>query len=197
MKNIFCLDKTFANSTDLDLTCYDGTRQPAGTVHSVPGRNVRPHIVDRILAQPDKKWLLHGHWGELMPYRSSIASPQNKWLLLTINTEQDRKLITTRHMRLNQHPHPYWLDEEQLYLYQPDMYRLYFGAQIQNIFELSLEEFWHPDLQQHKVIQRINDFFLINIDLEQAQNLHDTWWKQNFNFDFDKTVRKFYIRPAI
>jgi hypothetical protein len=197
LKNILCLCSSFANSADLDQTAYDSTRQPPGTVHSVPGRNVRPDIIDRMVQAPDNKWLLHGHWGELMPYRSHISSGQNKWLLLTIDTEQDRNLIKTRHMRLHQHPHPYWLDEEQLYLYQPDMYQLYFGADSQNIFQLSLTEFWHPNLDQYQIIPRINKFFELDIDPVKAQQLHNSWWKMNFCFEFDSTVRRFYNRPLL
>ncbi len=192
MKNLMSLDKSFANSTDIDTTAYDGTRQPPGTVHSVPGRNIRPDTIDRMLAEPNRHWLLHGHWGELMPLRHQLCHHTHKWLLLTIDSPQDRQLVSTRHQRLGQDLHPYWLDEEQLYLYQPQMYQLYFGAQEKNIFQLSLAEFWHPNLQHHNVIQRINDFFAINIDPDYAQQLHKKWWLLNFSMSFCTAVRDFY-----
>jgi hypothetical protein len=192
LKNILSLDTSFANSDDLNLSAYDGTQEPYGTVHSILGRNVGPHKIDRVTKETDKQWLLHGHWGELMPYRSQISWPDNQWLLLTLDTQEDRDLITTRHQRLSQHPHPYWLNEEQLYLYRPEMYQTYFSAVPEKIFQLSVVEFWHPDLNHNKVIQRINDFFKINIDPVKAQEMHNKWWEMNFYFKWDYQVRHFY-----
>lgn len=192
LKNLMSLDQTFANSLDLDLDVYQGTQQPPGVVHSVPGRNIRPDIVERMLQEPMQNWLLHGHWGELMPYRQEIGNFDNRWLLVTINTEQDKMLIKTRHNRLHQHTHPYWVDEEQAYLYQPEMYQLYFKADTKKIFTLSLEHFWNPDLGTNNVIQQINEFFGTKIDPVNAQNLHQKWWNMNFCFEWDLSVRDFY-----
>ena len=195
LKNLLSLDASFANSADLDLTAYEGSQQPPGVVHSVPGRNVSPDIIERMTASPGQRWLLHGHWGELMPYRSQIGNRDNQWLTLTLDSEQDRMLIKTRHQRLHQHPHPYWVDEEQPYLYQPEMYELYFQADRNKIFQLSLQQFWHPDLNVHNVIPRLNEFFGINIDPVNAQKLHEKWWNMNFCFEWDRSVRDFYNKP--
>lgn len=195
LKNIISLDSSFANSADLNLSVYfDQPAEPAGTVHSIPGRNIRPDIVEGMIRTPQKNWLLHGHWGELMPYRYKLNHANNRWLLLTLDHADDRALIQSRHDRLQQHPHPYWLDEEQPYLYQPEMYQYYFNAQPHNIFQLSVVEFWHPDLTANNVIEKINGFLGTNIDVGQAQKLHEKWWKMNFNFDWNCRVRDFYNR---
>jgi hypothetical protein len=193
LKNLMSLDAGFANSPDLNKSVYyDKPEQPPGTVHSVGGRNISQDIIDQTQLHSSSSWLLHGHWGELMPYRTQLSAPDNRWLLLSLDHEHDRFLVSTRHDRLHQHPHPYWLDEEQRYLYQPEMYVHYFQAQPHNIYSLSLSEFWHPDLAHNDTLQKINNFFKINIDPVQAQALHTKWWEMNFNFDFDNRVRNFY-----
>ncbi len=37
--------------------------------------------------------------------------------------------------------HPYYLDEEQLYLYQPYFYQTYFTGLPENIYTIALDEF--------------------------------------------------------
>jgi hypothetical protein len=193
LKNLMCLHQGYSNSSDLDLSIYhDRPLQPPGTVHSVGGRNISDHVIDRVLENPQDNWLLHGHWGELMPYRQSLSGQQIYWLLLSLDQETDRSLVKTRHERLHQHPHPYWLDEEQIYLYQPEMYLHYFHANPENIFSIGLTEFWHPDITHHNLVQKLNDFFQINIDQIHAKDLHKKWWEMNFNFHFDDRVRRFY-----
>lgn len=191
LKNLMCTYAGFANSNELNVDVYNGQTEPPGTAHSVPGRNLHDHVVNRVLDKPDLHWLMLGHFGELALWREKINSiSDKKWILITINTQLDRNLLKTRHERLQQHTHPYWLNEEQMYLYQPPMYHSYFPGHTDNILTISLKEFWNPKVD--KFIEKINSFLNINVPIIDAQKLHDLWWQQNFFFEWDSTVRDYY-----
>ena len=192
LKNILSLSSSFANQEEMDLTVYDRADQTSGAVHSVNGRNVQNIFIDRMISQPSQCWLLSGHFGELAPVRSSLLSIDKKFIIITIDSALDRRLLARRQQRLGQQCHPYWLEEEQLYLYQPEMYQTYFNILAQNIATVSLYDLWHPTLCDYAVINKLNDFLNINIDPESAQNLQQKWWKSNFNFEFSSYERNLY-----
>ena len=192
LKNILSLSSAFANSTEMDLTVYDRADQTSGAVHSVNGRNVQDIFIDRMLAQPDQCWLMSGHFGELAPAKSALSTVDKKFIIVTIDGSVDRRLLERRQQRLGQQCHPYWLEEEQLYLYQPKMYQTYFDVPAQNIATVSLYDLWHPTLCDYAVINKLNDFLNININAESAQNLQKKWWQSNFNFEFSSYERSLY-----
>ena len=191
LKNLMSTYTGFANSSELNVKVYNGQTQPPGTAHSVPGRNLHDQVVDRVLDSSDQHWLMLGHFGELALWRDKINSISNKtWILITINSQIDRNLLKTRTERLQQKCHPYFLNEEQIYLYQPAIYHTYFPGHSENILTISLKEFWNPKVDSF--VNKINNFLNINIPHDQAQHLHDQWWQQNFFFDWDSTVRDYY-----
>jgi hypothetical protein len=192
LKNILSLSSCFANRAEMDLTVYDRADQTSGAVHSINGRNVQDIFVDRMLNQPSQCWLLSGHFGELASVRSRLLTVDKKFLIITIDTELDRRLLERRQLRLGQQCHPYWLNEEQPYLYQPLIYRTYFDVVATNIATVSLHDLWHPTLCNGAVIARINEFLNIEIDLEQALNLQKKWWHSNFEFDFSHYEQGLY-----
>jgi hypothetical protein len=184
LKNILSLSSVFANQREMDLTVYDRADQTSGAVHSVSGRNVQDIFIDRMIQHPEQCWLLSGHFGELAPVRQSLLAVDCKFLIVTIDQLVDRRLLERRQQRLGQHCHPYWLEEEQLYLYQPQMYQTYFGVDPASTATISLYDLWHPTLCDYTVITKINEFLNINIDRESAQNLQQKWWNSNFEFKF-------------
>ncbi len=184
LKNILSLSSLFANRAEMDLTVYDRADQTSGAVHSINGRNVQDVFIERMLQYPDQCWLLSGHFGELAPVRQRLITVDCKFLIITMDQTVDRRLLDRRQHRLGQHCHPYWLEEEQLYLYQPEMYQTYFNVDPSNIATISLYDLWHPTLKDYSVIAQINAFLNINIDAESAQNLQKKWWNSNFEFEF-------------
>jgi hypothetical protein len=192
LKNILSLSSLFANRTELDLSVYERIDQTSGAVHSISGRNVQDIFIDRIQAHPDHCWLLSGHFGELAPFKSALTTADKKFIIVTIDTPVDRRLLANRQQRMGQQCHPYWLEEEQLYLYQPEMYQTYFDVPAQNIATVSLYDLWHPTLCNGAVIDKINDFLKIDIDQESAQILQQKWWQGNFEFDFSTYERHLY-----
>jgi hypothetical protein len=192
LKNILSLSSSFANQKEMDLTVYDRADQTSGAVHSINGRNVQDIFIDRMLDRPDQCWLLSGHFGELALVRESLVHVDKKFLIITLDQSIDRQLLERRQQRLGQQCHPYWLEEEQLYLYQPEMYRTYFNVDSANIATISLYDLWHPTLCDHAVLTKINQFLNIDIDVESAQNLQQKWWNSNFKFEFSKFEQNVY-----
>ena len=192
LKNILSLSSLFANRTELDLSVYERVDQTSGAVHSISGRNVQDIFIDRIQARPDHCWLLSGHFGELAPFKSALSTADKKFIIVTIDNPVDRRLLANRQQRMGQQCHPYWLEEEQRYLYQPKMYQTYFDVPAQNIATVSLYDLWHPTLCNSAVINKINDFLKIDIDPESAQILQQKWWQGNFEFDFSTYERHLY-----
>lgn len=192
LKNILSLSSTFANHGDMDLSVYDRIDSTSGAVHSIDGRNVQDIFIERMHAHPNQCWLLSGHFGELAPVRSSLLTVEKKIVIITINTVQDQQLLNRRQQRLGQQCHPYWLEEEQMYLYQPLMYCKYFDVAPENITTVSLYDLWHPTLCNGDVITRINSFLNTDIDPAQALNLQEKWWQGNFEFEFSSYERHLY-----
>ena len=176
LKNILCLDKSFANSADLNMYNYtSGNRE----VHSTNGRNMQDYrLAEAETAEQD--YLLHGHFGELAPWRNRINALHNKkWVVISIDSKRDQDLINDRQHKLGQFSHEYYLREEQPYLYQPEFYQTYFTGQSENIYTIALNDFWHPDFEHSQIIQQLNVFLNKNIDQAQAQVLHNHWHNNN------------------
>ena len=176
LKNLLCISGVFANSSDLNLEPYQtGNRE----VHSTSGRNMNEYrMADALSSSGD--FILHGHFGELAPYREIINGIQNKkFVIITIDTPQDRCLLERRQGRLGQQSHDYYLHEEQYFLYQPQMYTTYFTGQESAIFSFPLTELWNSVINYNGTWDRLNSFLGINIDLAQAQHLHDQWRANN------------------
>ena len=191
-KNLLCLDPSFANSRDLKREVYTSPdTEPQGTAHSSGGRNVHQYLFEDVFAAPELTWIIHGHFGELAPFRSELNSIEHKkYIVITIDTEKDRRLLFDRQKRLGgTSGHPYYLDEEQQYLYQPGMYESYFTSN--DVLTCSVSEVWHPDFNQSKIIERWNSFLNININVDEAQHFHTLWWNSNFS-TFCNNVRTYY-----
>jgi hypothetical protein len=180
LKNMLCLDSSFANSSDLDTTKYTGGDRE---VHSTTGRNMQEYRMQQAETCTGD-YILHGHFGELAPWQPRINAIQNKkFVIISIDTQRDKFLLDQRQHRLGQWGHEYYLYEEQPYLYQRELYQTYFTGRPDNVYTVSLNDFWHPSLAQYKIIDQLNSFLNKRIDADQAQDLH-RYWHINNNIDF-------------
>jgi hypothetical protein len=192
LKNIISLDARFhdqgpwiwAKSLDLHSEVYvEDTDAMTGTVHALRGRNIHEVFFDHMDLNPQGCYVLQGHFGELAKYLDRIKKLDAvSWILVTLDHEEDRRLLDQRQQRLGQNNHPYWLEEEQPYLYQDLMCRSYFHALPDSILTIPLHEFWHLNLAESNVIDRINEFLQTNIESQAAQALHDHWHRLNFGY---------------
>jgi hypothetical protein len=176
LKNLLCLSNAFANHNELDSTVYD--HMPNHAVHCVPGRNVQPYLIDRMVNNPDQCWVIPAHFGELAPYQKQLSAVNKKFIVISIDTAEERQFLTRRQQWLGQQCHEYWLNEEQPFLYHADLYYSYFGAV--DVLTISLTDLWSPTLNQAQVIYSINEFLNIEIDPGLAQLLQNKWSNINF-----------------
>lgn len=176
LKNILLMDQSWENSYELNLDTYNrGDKE----VHSTPGRNMQQYKLQNAKTAR-KDYVLHGHFGELTPWREQINSIEDKkFILITIDTERDKDLLNDRQNNLGQYSHPYYLYEEQEYLYQPYFYQTYFTAKLENVYNLPLHEFWCPNIHHYGIVNRLNSFLNKNIDANEAQVLHTNWHTNN------------------
>lgn len=169
------------------LQAYDTPLGPPGEVHSLPGRNIHEVFVDEIDARPGEHYLLQAHFGELAPYARSIRSwPSVRWLVITMDQPSDRELLRQRQHRLQYHP--YWLDEEQIFLYRPEIYTLFFGANPDKIELLPVTHIWERDIVISGVIGTLQQAFDLSIDADMAQTLHNKWCDLNFGYQQDRSL---------
>ena len=188
LKNIRGLDRRFhdqwpwpwAKALDLHSEVYvEDPDVMTGTVHALRGRNIHEVFFDHIESQPHSCYLLQGHFGELAKYLDRIKKIDNIcWILISLDHAEDRHLLDQRQRRLGQNNHPYWLEEEQPYLYQDLMCKSYFHAEPPSILNIPLREFWNRNASN--IVNRINTFLQIDVCLETAQTLHDHWHRLNF-----------------
>ena len=184
LRNILCLSNNFANASEFDSTIYDRADQTSGAVHGINGRNIQQTYLKRVLDNPGNCFTLAGHFGELAQHRESLLLIEKKFIIISIDSAQDLRLLARRQQRMGQQNHPYWLDEEQPFLYRPNMYQSYFDTASSDILTISLSDLWHPTFNNGQVIDAINDFLNINIDIAPAQALQEKWVRHNFNFHF-------------
>lgn len=149
-----------------------------GVVHSLPGRNIHNVFIEHITTHNSGNYLLQGHFGELAPYAKEIrAWSQVQWLVLTMDDPEDRRLLRQRQQRLGYHP--YWLDEEQIFLYRSEMYVQYFTAIAQNIRKLPVRDLWQRDITASGLLITLQQAFNLVIDKEMAKTLHTKWCDLN------------------
>lgn len=179
LKNILCLDPSFANSGDLDINkvYYQNPGVNIGEVQSMPGRNVHKVLIEKFLSKPDKDYVLQCHFGEIAPYQSNIFQIQKRVLLITIDQDDDQSLLNKRQHKLGQHIHPYWLKEELPYLYQSAMCEKYFGFEKTEIMSIPMIKFWQKEI--NNLVNDINLFLDKKIPQNLAQNLHARWHQIN------------------
>ena len=185
LKNLMELDGKFhdqwpwpwVQEQRVGLLPYDEPRGVPGEVHSLPGRNIHEVFIDHVTDFPGRDYLLHGHFGELAAHAEKIRRwDKVRWLVETMDDALDRDLLRSRQHRLQYHP--YWEDEEQIFLYRPQMYVHYFGADPESVHLLPLKLLWQRDISD--VISCMESALDIKIDEHRAQLLHDKWCDLNF-----------------
>ena len=192
LKNLCCLNGRFKDQwpwawvkeQSVGLRPYYQPAGPQGEVHSLPGRNIHEVFVQHISDNLTGDYLLHGHFGELAAYAADIRQWAHvRWLVETMDDQLDRDNLRARQQRLQYHP--YWLDEEMIYLYRPEMYTKYFGADPDHITCISVSQVWDRDLVISGMARNLAVAFGVQLPMPQAQDLHDRWCELNFPAGYD------------
>lgn len=146
------------------------------TVHARSERNFQQKdLVDN--------GLTHGHFGEIMTYQTLLRTINDKkFIILSPDSQQDRFLLHERRKRLTDSatnhlvPGSYW-DGEQVFLYEPFMYSTIFGTSFDNIMNISIGEWFQPDIRE--ILVRITSFTNMEIDIDLCLSLHAIWCNNN------------------
>lgn len=185
VKNLLCASPAVANRHELDENFYDRwdpANHAPGEVNCVGGRNIQTCFLERMHQSPELTWVLPAHFGELAQHRSQLPDLADfRVILITILHEDSRLRLMGRQTRLGQHIHPYWLDEEIVYLYHPDMMQHYFGFGSDRIFVMEMQDFWQRDWIDSPQFQDLGSFLHIPIPRDHCHRLHTKWWDLNFD----------------
>ena len=168
LKNIIVNDISKLNYTKL-------------TVHQTPGNNLQASQVETALANPQVAHVLHGHFGEIMSYQNQIRDIKDKKFIIICNDNlTDHKLLSKRRKQLGHTTsnHGDYFEGEQVFLYEPFMYHHYFNVPMENIMNIPISEWFIEDISS--VIDRINYFLKINLDVVTVNKLHKIWYRNNF-----------------
>ncbi len=146
--------------------------------HIASSYNIGSDQVDQVINNPKDNHVLHGHFGEIMSFQNEIRSIDNKkFILISPETVEDRKLVEYRRTLLKFTPLDMYFDNEQVFLYECFMYHYYFGAEFDDIMNISIGELFARDISG--VIERLNQFLQINVDSQQVLDWHNKWIKKS------------------
>jgi hypothetical protein len=151
------------------------------TVHQAPGNNLQENQVNTALTNPDATHVLHGHFGEIMSYQNQIRDIKDKKFIIICNdNSQDHQLLSKRRQQLGYvtFKNGDYFEGEQVFLYEPFMYHHYFDVPMKNIMNIPISEWFVEDITS--VINKINYFLKINLDVDIANKLHKIWYRNNF-----------------
>jgi hypothetical protein len=168
LKNIIASDISKLNYTET-------------TVHQVPGNNLQANQVETALANPQATHILHGHFGEIMSYQNQIQDIKDKKFIIICNDNAtDHDLLRRRRKQLGYltFREGEYFEGEQVFLYEPFMYHHYFDEPMENIMNIPISEWFVEDISL--VINKINYFLKINLDVVDVNKLHKTWYRNNF-----------------
>jgi len=151
------------------------------TVHQTPGSNLQASQVETALADPEATHVLHGHFGEIMSYQNQIQNIEDKKFIIICNDNlRDFQLLSKRRKQLGYFTFNTgeYFEGEQVFLYEPFMYHHYFNVSMKNIMNIPISEWFVEDISS--VINKINYFLKINLDVDTVNTLHKIWHRNNF-----------------
>jgi len=179
LRNLICLGAEFDNTQALDheKLYWHNTACSIGEVPAEGGRNVHEWNITHFTQNPDRRWILACHFGELAAWRAQIQGLITSTVIISIDSAEDQHFLQDRQQRLGQHLHPYWLTEELPWLYQPQMMQCYFAVDIMHVISLRMTDFWSSDITP--TVDRLDRHLGIEIPRSRAQELHDRWREIN------------------
>jgi len=182
LKNLLCLSSNYANAADLDPAVYEHPvpERPPGEVWCVGGRNLQDIFFERMTGHYDQNWVLAAHVGEMFQYQQQLAAiPNKKIVVVSLEHEPSRRQLDSRQTRLGQCIHPYWLDEELVYIYQANTLLQLFDTSGDQYFTLPIQDFWHKNFATSPTFAQLESFLNIKTDSDLADRYHQLWHAAN------------------
>jgi hypothetical protein len=177
LKNLLCLSSNYANAADLDPAVYEhpDPKRPPGEVWCVGGRNLQDIFFERMTGHDDQNWVLAAHVGEMFQYQQQLAAiPNKKIVVISLEHEPSRRQLDSRQTRLEQCIHPYWLDEELIWIYQPETLKKLFNQTNDQYYQLSIRDFWAADFAQQG-FAKLTAWLNVDLDFNTADRYHKLW----------------------
>ena len=170
--------KNLLLSDTVNFNLYQSRR-----VHSQPGNNFK---IDQAYDKygNTKDCILLGHFAEVMSHQEKIKLwPDPKFILISPDTYTDRELLHARRKKIGSAYNNFdvgsYFDGEQVFLYEPFIYRDCFATSMSNIMNISITEWFVLDISP--VLDRVAKFLNITLDTEYCFALHDIWCKNNLD----------------
>jgi hypothetical protein len=185
LKNLLCLDSAYCNHTDLTPEVYENPdpQRPPGEVWCVGGRNLQDIFFERMIHQPNCNWVLAAHLGEMFQRQTQLQAIEHKKIVvLNITNTSARQRLYQRQLRLGQTIHPYWLDEEFVWMYSADTVAKIFNTGSDCYHNLCIKDFWSDNFVQSRQFAELEQFLGTNIDHARADLYHRLWCRAN-NFE--------------
>lgn len=182
LKNLLCLSASYSNSSDLRPEVYENPdpKRPPGEVWCVGGRNLQDVFFDRMQQEPNHSWVLPAHFGEMCEYAPKLdAIPNKKMIVISMEDQASRRKLDQRQQRLGQCIHPYWLDEELIHVYRPEVLSKIFQHDPSQYMSLNIKDFWHKDFVSSDVFAQLKQFLNIELSNDTAQRYHHLWINAN------------------
>ena len=175
LRNLISFTNKYNNSA-IDKSSYNSQK----TVHIYAGNNLKKEHFNNI--SDSGNHILHGHFGEIMSCQDQIRELKNKkFIIICVDNDKDRQLLSVRKMNSIYSPFEQqdYFFGEQIFLYEAFMYHYYFNVPMTDIMNISITEWFVKDISS--VLERINYFLQIDIDISEALNLHKIWYENNFS----------------
>lgn len=182
LKNLLCLANSYANNDDLIPEVYESPDpdRPPGEVWCVGGRNLQDIFFDRMTTAPEKSWVLAAHVGEMFQYQTQLNLIANKKIVvIDLEDQQCRRRLDQRQVRLGQCIHPYWLDEELVWMYRSETLAKIFHSHAAQYMQISIKNFWSKHFVNSPEFDQLAAFLNVSVDRVRANRYHDIWHSAN------------------
>ena len=115
----------------------------------------------------------------MFEYQQQLSAVECKQIVIvTLNDEHTRRQLDQRQVRLGQCIHPYWLDEELTWIYQPETLKKLFGRTDDQYYQLSIRDFWSTDFVQQE-FAKLTAWLKVDVDFATADQYHRLWCTAN------------------
>ena len=145
--------------------------------HEYFQRNLTAYKLHQTVINPRKNHLFYGHFAEFCSHKDLIKTMQDvKILLLSPETDRCKCILTQRVADINDNHISGYFAEEQVFLYEWNVYKELFKIRKNNIMNISISELFSENITD--AMNRVSH--LIGASLTNSYNIiHKLWLNKN------------------
>lgn len=160
------------SSHDITVHCND-------TGSDIRKENLTFIKLETALDASEKNYLFYGHFAEIFSFRNIIQQFQNKkFICISIKSDNCKNLLNQRKKTINTPELDAYHIGEQTFLYESLIYQKIYDVAEDCVMDISISEFFSTDLTC--VIELLENFLQIKLDINKINCLHRTWLEKNF-----------------